>query len=313
MLNGEESAGNSDVHTFTLQNTRTGVSLSYLYQGTDFSYDEQGVVTFVSFDFHEAKEIETGLYDAGFQYEYRKAYTSPEGVKYPYQLTCENPQPDTELWVDNKLVPAPAPAPVPVPVPVLSVSVVQVTASAVTIKNTRTGASLSFRVINPGFSYNSLGDVSSINVSFETTADEHRALGELLTGISDVWSPPAQSYTELSGEIQFAWKNHPDVEVWVDGKLVALSDNAPVWTYHYIEFSTTRGRNAISANAFHYRNEQGDLLVDRLVSDQDLYNMDVESLQSLGVLFETPPADEGPFFRRIIIKTPQPGLEFKFR
>ncbi|OAV73710.1 hypothetical protein Barb7_02929 [Bacteroidales bacterium Barb7] len=66
-------------------------------------------------------------------------------MKYPYWLVWENPQSDTELWVDGKLVTS-------------SSSV-----TTFTLKNTRTGISESYSFKSDIFSYNDLGEAKAYN------------------------------------------------------------------------------------------------------------------------------------------------------
>ncbi|OAV69385.1 hypothetical protein Barb6XT_00499 [Bacteroidales bacterium Barb6XT] len=289
VLNGAENASLvelADLPTFTIKNTRTGHFRTYTYNEGEFSYDEWGVATFASFDFIDVQEIQSGLNKIEFLYEYRLAYTS-DGVKYPYQLVWNNPQPDKELWVDGILVTS---------VPTF------------TLKNTRTGVFRTF-ACGADFRYNDLGEAWFTSSYRGLLWWNDEELMEVESGLN------ATGFTQYIFNYDrkaLAWHNpQPDTELWVNGKLVEplSGETPPVWLK---SLDVAFRNNALDcgmglSTAFFHYNEQGDIYLEWTPDTYDVRNVET-SLQRIRVAFERH-FIEGSYFRQIIIK-PQPDIEF---
>ncbi|OAV66825.1 hypothetical protein Barb6_02509 [Bacteroidales bacterium Barb6] len=104
----------------TLKNTITGKSFSYTYGKGLLRISELGETIFESEEKAEVSEIEGGLKEAGFDYEYYPAdsayvyeYVNIDGITrtiyvpaMAYRIKWKSPQPNVEFLVNGKIIPA---------------------------------------------------------------------------------------------------------------------------------------------------------------------------------------------------------------
>ncbi|OAV66066.1 hypothetical protein Barb6_02688 [Bacteroidales bacterium Barb6] len=276
------------------KNTRTGVFWSYRGEGV-ISYNERGEATFKPYNSDDAEKVEYGLYHAGFQYEYKGWF--------PYLLlTWKNPQPDTEFWVDGKLVTS------------LNDEVYAGQAFKFTFKNTSNGDLRSFNCASD-LTYNDLGEAKiktanhSIYHSLRSYLIEHS-----YRYVYDI-RPIQDDKGDLIPLFEVVWKNplYSDIELWVDdNKLVKpLIDESSVWhpaiggEYRFINIKDTvicdQGYINTSFGFCSY-NDQGDI---RWESDYRPNWLLAHTYESID--------DHAGYFPQYIIRKLQPdGVEFWF-
>ncbi|OAV70680.1 hypothetical protein Barb4_01165 [Bacteroidales bacterium Barb4] len=103
----------------TLKNTITGKSFSYTYDKGLLRIDELGKTMFESEKKAEVSQIEGGLKETGFDYEYYPAnsasygYVDIDGITHiirvpgvAYGIKWKSPQPNVEFLVNGKIIPA---------------------------------------------------------------------------------------------------------------------------------------------------------------------------------------------------------------